>query len=215
MQFVYTTMLESTEYDSDEFMALGHAPTELLVLPSIPIKLSRDRDDPIDVYPWFEITVQEIDTAAQKWQASVEIHLFWQDFSVPVLCPNVKTTGFKLKDEENDSPIKLSEIFENKTVERCKRVDYKYLSETSTIYMFILVSVEFVERMELHRFPIDRQFLSMDFNGWTSNRGSNRFNWNWILSPPDWVTNKRFRRPFAIRILLSFANMRIYKVVIL
>eukprot|EP01083_Nonionella_stella_P057576 151083_1 len=177
---------------------------QMFKCPSVPIRLDRDKSTPIDVYPWFEITVQEINSAEQTFTASVEIHLFWQDFSVPALCPRYEERGFTLRDTDRDCPVKLSEIFENKVWESRRPVVYKYLPDTSTVYMMILVTAKFVERMELQRFPLDRQFLAMEFNGWTGeDPNGQRCHWNWIMNPPDWVTNKRFRQPFAVRMLSS------------
>merc|ERR1711933_618724 len=102
---------------------------------SVPIRMTRDRHPPIDIYPWFEITVQDIDTTTQKWHASVEIHLFWQDFGIPAQCPNYEEVGISFEDPENDCPIKLSEIFENKIWQDPEPVVLKYLPETSTVYM--------------------------------------------------------------------------------
>eukprot|EP01083_Nonionella_stella_P283914 966386_1 len=200
-------MTESTPNEktkNDDLSVLGKIHAFSQRASSKPIKLARSRYDPIDVYPWFEITVEDINSAAQLWHASIEIHLFWQDYTIPVLCPHWEETGFKLKDPEQDAPFKLSEIFENKVWERRRTPTYKYYPETSTIHMKTLVSVEFVERMELQRFPMDRQFLAMEFNGWTGiDPTQKRFNWNWILNPPDWVTKKKYRTPFAVRMLSS------------
>ena len=196
-----------TESKDDDLSVLGDGPDEMIQANSIPLKLTRDRSQPIDIYPWFEITVQDIDVTTQKWHASVEIHLFWQDFSIPVIHPKFAEYGFSLKDAD-DIPVKLTEIFENKIWEAVQVLEYRYLAETSTIYMLLVVTVEFVERMELQRFPMDRQFLGMDFNAWVGpDPLGSRCNWNWITNPPDWVQNEEFRKPFAVRMLLSIYYM--------
>eukprot|EP01084_Bolivina_argentea_P009946 18560_1 len=196
---------ESKELTQSDLSGLG-AMEKMARLASKPVRISRDRKTPIDIYPWFEITVQDIDVATQKWHASVEIHLFWQDFGIPVQCPTYET-GIYFGDLESDSPIKLSEIFENKVWENPEPVVLRYLPETSTMYMLVVVAVEFAERMELERFPMDRQFLSMDFNAWIgADRDGKRCTWNWITSPPDWVKNPVFRRPFAVRMQSSITE---------
>ena len=70
-----------------------------------------------------------------------------------------------------------------------------------TIYMMFVCEVLFHERMELQRFPLDRQFLNMDFNGWVKEPGHN---WNWILDCPEWVP-KEFNKTFAVR--MTFSNI--------
>ena len=211
-------------FEEKDDMALLGGPEEMVHAVSKPVKMTRDRDSPIDIYPWFEITVQDIDVTSQKWHASVEIHLFWQDFGIPAQCPNYEE-GIFLDDMENDCPVKLTEIFENKVWEQTEPPVLRYLPETSTMYLLIVVTVEFVERMELQRstqytqsckqlvvykpfrFPMDRQFLGMDFNAWVGkDPNGKRLNWNWITNPPDWVQNEDFRRPFAVRMLFSFSK---------
>eukprot|EP01084_Bolivina_argentea_P088523 159826_1 len=186
--------------DNDYDVAqLNDAPSQMTSLKSVPIKLNHDDSKPTDIYPWFEITVQSIDVTRQTWNASVEIHLFWQDISLPAIHPSFDEVGFILDDD--DVPIKLTEVFENKLGEQVQSLEYKYFSETSTVYMVLVVQVTFVERMELERFPMDRQFLGMDFNGWVK-----KGNWNWIPNIyPSWVP-KEFHKTFAVRMLSSITE---------
>ena len=187
-------------------MLLPASPSEMTHASSIPIKITRANNEPIDVYPWLEITVQRIDVQSQKWEASVELHLFWQDFGIPAQCPNYAQTGISLDNEDMQSPIKLSEIFENKLWERVEHKEYEYFPETSTMHMLVIVSVCFVERMELERFPMDRQFLGMDLNAWTLKTPADAndpacLKWNWIAAEqPDWVPEE-WRKTFAVRML--------------
>eukprot|EP01083_Nonionella_stella_P093501 262064_1 len=132
-------MADSKESKEDELAALGDSPDEMGRISSVPVKMTRDRNTPVDIYPWFEITVQDINVTTQTWNASVEIHLFWQDFGIPAQCPNFEA-GIYFDDIDNDSPIKLSEIFENKVWERIDSMTIKYLPETSTMYMVVVVT---------------------------------------------------------------------------
>ena len=183
--------------DGDDISGIDGLST-MMAATSVPIKLKSNPDKPRDVYPWFEITVQSIDVTKQIWNASVEIHLFWQDMSLPAVHPKFEEIDFILDD--NDVPVKLTEVFENKVTEGIESLEYKYFPETSTIYMVLVVQVKFVERMELQRFPLDRQFLGMDFNAWV---GKQHGNWNWITNAPKWVP-KEFHKQFAVRMLLRF-----------
>jgi len=197
--------MASDEDEKMDISAVGKSPKEMTQQASVAVTSSHNRNVPVDVYPWFEITVQNIDVTSQKWRASVEIHLFWQDFGVPAQNPYFEETDIKIEEEE-DLPVKMSEVFENKLWEDVQHVQYKYLPETSTIYMLMIVQVEFVERMELHRFPMDRQFLGMDFNAWTGpDPNGERLNWNWITSPPEWVP-EAFSKPFAVRMLSTITE---------
>jgi hypothetical protein len=138
-----------------------------------------------DVYSWFEITLQDINVPEQAFKASVEIHLWWQDFNLPNVFPAYEKNDFTLN--EDSLPFKLSEIFENKTsLDISGGPEFKYYPETGTIYMMMVVDCNFYERMELQRFPLDRQFMNMQFNAyWKTENGD----WNWILPEefPEWV----------------------------
>jgi len=89
--------------------------------------------------------------------------------------------------------------------------EYEYFPETSTLHMLVVVSVCFVERMELERFPMDRQFLGMDLNAWTLQTPAdpndpNALKWNWIPSHrPEWVPNE-YQKTFAVRMLASITE---------
>ena len=171
------------------------------------IMLHRKKEEPADVFCWMEITIQDINIPSQSWTASVEVHVFWQDFSFPGTFPDYKTNDFILDDD--CVPIKLSEVWENRLGQGFEvPPTYKYLPETSTIYMMFVSKVQFVERMELHRFPLDRQFLNMEFNAWVKHG-----NWNWMVYNEgtamsddryiDWVP-KAFHKPFAVRMVYVF-----------
>eukprot|EP01084_Bolivina_argentea_P318437 552236_1 len=202
-------MTESTPNEktkNDDLSVLGKIHAFSQRASSKPIKLARSRYDPIDVYPWFEITVEDINSAAQLWHASIEIHLFWQDYNLPNMIAEEEFDDFDLHDDY--VPVKMSEIFENK-VDCGVTGDptFQYYKDTGTIYMMFVVDCTFVERMELQRFPMDRQFLGMDFNAWTGkDPNSKKCNWNWITNPPEWVQNDDFRKPFAVRMLSSITE---------
>jgi len=158
-----------------------------------------------------EITIQDISIPTQSWTASVEVHIFWQDFSFQSIHPKHKTQDFLLDDD--CVPLKMSEIWENRMAQGLEvPATYKYFEDTSTLYMMFVSKVVFVERMELHRFPLDRQFLNMEFNAWV---GKEQGNWNWMVYDQkfamqndryiDWVP-KAFHKPFAVRIVSSITE---------
>ena len=79
--------------------------------------LKRDTSKPRDVYTWMEITLQDISVTTQTFKVSAEVYTFWQDFQLlhnfRKFGKDPSVDGFTL--EEDDTPIKLSEVFENKT----------------------------------------------------------------------------------------------------
>ena len=77
------------------------------------VKLKRQPGKPTDVYSWFEITLQDIDVPSQTFRCSIEIHLFWQDYNLPNVIPDFEEEEIRIHDDY--VPIKMSEIFENKT----------------------------------------------------------------------------------------------------
>lgn len=172
------------------------------------IMLNRDSADTTDVYCWFEVTIQDISIPTQTWKASVEVHCFWQDYTLPSVFPKFLTNDFML--DEDCVPIKLSEVFENQLSQGFETPPtYKYLPEFSTVYMSFVMRVNFVERMELERFPLDRQFLNMEFNAWVE-----QGNWNWLCYEPsraderlylDWVP-AQWKKPFAVRMVSSITE---------
>lgn len=130
------------------------------------ISIARDLNEPCDVYSWFEITLTDVDLINQTFETSIEIHVFWQDFSFPNIFPDYQN-GAPFVIDESCLPIKMSEIFENQIFCMVTVAPiFEFIEETSTIYMFFVVQCTFVERMELQRFPLDRQFLGMEFNAY-------------------------------------------------
>lgn len=164
------------------------------------IKLKRNTEIPRDVYGWFEITLRDIDVPSQQFNASTEIHVFWQDFNLPNVFPNYEEDDFEVDDDY--VPIKMSEIFENKVEISNSDPVFKYYPETGTVYMMFVVECTFVERMELQRFPLDRQFMNMEFNAWVK-----QGNWNWVLdyTELDWVPEE-FRKASCVRMLSSITE---------
>ena len=74
--------------------------------------------------------------------SSIEIHCFWQDYNLPNLIP-----GWEHEDIEihyDTLPIKMSEIFENKTDCSNSAPEYKYFKETGTLYMKLVVECTYV-----------------------------------------------------------------------
>ena len=168
------------------------------------IQLNRSFTEPCDVYSWFEITVTDISVPTQTFDCSIEIHAFWQDYALPSVFPDYKEDDFKI---DNDNlPIKMTEIFENQI--SCRVVVdpiFRYYDRTSTIYMMFVCEVTFVERMELQRFPLDRQFLSMEFNAYHG--VSKTGNWNWILKKNlDWVPEPWRNREYCVRMVSSISS---------
>ena len=95
--------------------------------------------------------------------------------------------------------------------------------------MFMVVECTFAERMELHRFPLDRQFLNMDFNGLIKSNQDGEADWKWTLKFPEWLdktveidrfykktiddqrneynfTVSEFNKTFAVRMLSSITE---------
>ena len=95
--------------------------------------------------------------------------------------------------------------------------------------MFMVVECTFAERMELHRFPLDRQFLNMDFNGLIKSNQDGEAEWKWTLQFPKWldetkeidrierktvddkgneydITVSEFNKTFAVRMLSSITE---------
>ncbi len=162
---------------------------------------------------------------SQTFQASTEIHLFWQDYNLPNVIPEWDSPdGFDI--HWDTLPIKMSEIFENKTCPDALSFiylymyiqnsslstaidfdspEFRYYPKTGTIYMKLVVDCTFVERMELQRFPLDRQFMNMAFNALIEPTIEGEGQWNWILEYPDWMPSelKDFNKPFAVRMLSS------------
>eukprot|EP01084_Bolivina_argentea_P318433 552228_1 len=171
------------------------------------IKLKRAPGKPTDVYSWFEITLQEINLPAQTFKAVIEVHLFWQDYNLPNMIAEEEFDDFDLHDDY--VPVKMSEIFENK-VDCGVTGDptFQYYKDTGTIYMMFVVDCTFVERMELQRFPLDRQFLNMEFNAMIEPAIETEGEWNWILEYPEWMPNelKKYNQTFAVRMLSSITE---------
>merc|ERR1719384_99722 len=172
------------------------------------VKLKRQPGKPTDVYSWFEITLQDIDVPSQTFQCSIEIHLFWQDYNLPNVIPDFETEEIKIHDDY--VPIKMSEIFENKTdLNITTGPEFKYYPETGTVYMMLVVDCTFVERMELQRFPLDRQFMNMEFNAYVETPAiEGEGPWNWILEYPEWMPSelKQFDQKFAVRMISSITE---------
>ena len=83
--------------------------------------------------------------------------------------------------------------------------------------MFFIVECTFAERMELHRFPLDRQFLNMEFNGLIKSNNIDEGDWKWILEYPSWMPTElndyQFKlnkngeiKTFAVRMLSSITE---------
>ena len=86
-----------------------------------------------DVYSWFEITLKAIDVPSQTFECSIEVHLFWQDFNVPNIFPDFATQDFEIDDD--DVPVKMSEIFENKlSCDLEGDPQFQYYQETGMSY---------------------------------------------------------------------------------
>eukprot|EP01083_Nonionella_stella_P063989 166364_1 len=171
------------------------------------IKLKRAPNKPTDVYSWFEITLQNIDVPSQTFTASIEVHLFWQDYNLPNLVPNYTDTDFVIHDDY--VPLKMSEIFENKKDIGNTDPQFTYFDKTGTVYMMFVVQCTFVERMELQRFPFDRQFMNMSFNAHIKPVMEEEGPWNWILEYPTWMPpelNDQFNQKFAVRMLSSITE---------
>ena len=93
------------------------------------IKLERNEKIPRDVYSWFEITLNHVNVPTQTFECSIEMHLFWQDFTLTTAIPDPDVQDFRL--HESCLPFKMSEIFENKlSVDFEGPPDYKYLKDT-------------------------------------------------------------------------------------
>ena len=124
------------------------------------VKLRRRKDAKTDVYSWFEITLQDVNVPSQTFTAlshsvhiplsisllyhltlylvyrSIEIHCFWQDYNLPNLIPDWEE---EIEIHYDTLPIKMSEIFENKTEIANSPPEYRYFPETGTLYMKLVV----------------------------------------------------------------------------
>ena len=175
------------------------------------IKLPRRTDIETAVYSWFEVTLQKIDVPNQTFDASIEIHLFWKDKNLPNEFPNYQTEDFII---HNDYvPIKMNEIFENKTQSIITvQPQFRYF-EKGIIYMFFVVECRFAERMELHRFPLDRQFLNIQFNALRHPLTNDQGDWCWILKYPKWMPSaldSTFKhKTYAVRMLSSITEYQL------
>jgi len=165
------------------------------------IVIPHDPSQTLDVYPWFEVTMREINVPGQTFTCSVECYLFWQEYGLPTAFPDFANEEFLLTDD--DVPVKIAEVFENKISHNFENTPtYKYFPETSCLQMTWVSECVFTERMELNRFPLDRQFLNMLFNGWTK---TDKVNWNWVMIAPDWVP-KEFHKPIFVRMVSSITE---------
>ena len=91
-------------------------------------KLRRRPGQPTDVYSWFEITLVDIDVPTQTFRTSIEIHLFWQDYNLPNVIPNYEDEEWSIHDDY--VPVKMTEIFENKTEIGNTDPAFKYYPKT-------------------------------------------------------------------------------------
>ena len=146
-----------------------------------------------------ELTLLSVDVVTQTFDSEVKLHVFWQQTGF-----SKKTAKFlsadalwSVHDDGASIPLDLDDLFEGDLDTQWIQKEFYFhppnsdQNESQTvgvIEMLLHVKSKFAERMELKRFPADRQFLNILLKGRTTDG-----NFEWVTSNNskiDWVPVK-------------------------
>eukprot|EP01084_Bolivina_argentea_P167050 289991_1 len=154
------------------------------------IKLSHlnvSYDKPRHVYCAAELTLLCVNLQTQLFDAEIELKFYWQQPEIGKFLskPKNKDCTWSLKDDECSIPVDIDDPFDGDLALEWIEKEFSYDFKTSTVCMLLHLKDQFAERMELNRFPVDRQFLNILLCG--RKNEIDEGNWIWITKAPKWV----------------------------
>ena len=133
------------------------------------------------VYCASKLTLLSVDLVNQTFEAEVELHVFWLQPQLSSYISENDGAGqqisWTLYDDGKSIPIDLDDPFEGDLNLEWIEKEFHYHFDTGCVEMLLHLKDKFGERMELARFPVDRQFLNVLLMGRHKIEDGN---WEWI-----------------------------------
>lgn len=149
-----------------------------------------------------ELTLLDVDLQKQLFESEILFLIYWQQ---PELKPKnsdisyiPEDVAWEIYDDGRSIPVDLDDLFEGDLSFEWIEKEYEYDDDTQTVCMLLRLRVTCGERMELQRFPIDRQFLNILLKSRIANKyGKNEGNWIWRSNIKDieWLPEEVRKQP--------------------
>jgi len=137
-----------------------------------------------DVYTLIEATLIKVNIGEQTFDCEIKFEFYWQQPELRKILNKKENQNrqFTIYDDQESIPIDLDDPFAGDMGLEVIEQEYRWDKRHNVVCLLLSVTDTFSERMELERFPCDRQFLNILLKG--------RIEYfNWLTIKPDWLNH--------------------------